>query len=126
MPARTSSHVAGLCIPCGQLSVGGPSLADRTLRRFHQLCAWDSRHAADIDSLLRARGLSSFFDRRSLQPGLPWVRGLEKALNAGQAAIILIGPHGLGNTQQYERDLAIIRQVMRSAISNRAGDISGG
>jgi hypothetical protein len=24
--------------------------------------------------------------------------------------IVLIGPHGLGNTQQYERELAIVRQ----------------
>jgi KaiC/GvpD/RAD55 family RecA-like ATPase len=71
----------------------------------------DWRHAADIDSLLRAQGLTSFFDRRNLSPGLPWVRGLEKALNATKAAIILIGPRGLGNTQQYERDLAFIRQT---------------
>jgi hypothetical protein len=71
----------------------------------------DERHAAEIDSVLRARGLSSFFDRRNLSPGLPWVRGLEKALNAARAAIILIGPQGLGNTQHYERDLAIIRQT---------------
>ncbi len=71
----------------------------------------DSRHAADIDSVLRARGLTSFFDRRNLPPGLPWVRELEKAINAAKAAIILIGPHGLGNTQQYERDLALYRQT---------------
>jgi hypothetical protein len=71
----------------------------------------DGRHAAEIDSVLRARGLTSFFDRRNLSPGLPWVRGLEKALNAAKAVIILIGPQGLGNTQQYERDLAVIRQT---------------
>jgi hypothetical protein len=66
---------------------------------------------ADIDSLLKARGLTSFFDRHNLPPVLPWVRGLAKALNAARAAIILDGPHGLGNTQQYERELAIIRQT---------------
>jgi hypothetical protein len=71
----------------------------------------DSRHAADIDTFLRAQGLSSFFDRRNLSPGLPWLRGLEKALKAAKAAIILIGPKGLGNTQQYERDFALIRQT---------------
>jgi energy-coupling factor transporter ATP-binding protein EcfA2 len=71
----------------------------------------DSRHAADIDCFLQARGLTSFFDRRDLSPGLPWVGGLEKALNATKAAIILVGPRGLGNTQQYERDLAFIRQT---------------
>jgi hypothetical protein len=71
----------------------------------------DGSHAADIDSALRARGLTSFFDRNNLPLGLPWVRGLEKALNAAKSAIILIGPQGLGNTQQYEREFAIIRQT---------------
>jgi hypothetical protein len=33
------------------------------------------------------------------------------ALNATKAAIILIGPRGLGNTQLYERDFALIRQT---------------
>jgi TIR domain len=61
----------------------------------------DWRHAAGIDSVLRTRRLTSFFDRRNLPPGLPWVSELEKALNAAKAAIILIGPYGLGNTQQY-------------------------
>jgi hypothetical protein len=90
----------------------GPDLALRTesVDVFVSYARVDGRHAADIDSLLRARGLTSFFDRRNLQPGLPWVRGLEKALNAAKAAVILIGPRGLGNTQHYERDLAIIRQ----------------
>jgi WD40 repeat protein/energy-coupling factor transporter ATP-binding protein EcfA2 len=71
----------------------------------------DSRHAAEIDSVLRAKGLRPFFDRRSLAPGLPWVRALEQAIGAAKAAIVLIGPRGLGNTQQYERDLAVIRQT---------------
>jgi hypothetical protein len=71
----------------------------------------DWRHAADIVAGLQARGLTFFFDRRDLPPGLPSVRELEKALNAAKAAIILIGPHGLGNTQQYERDLALYRQT---------------
>jgi Tol biopolymer transport system component len=71
----------------------------------------DSRHAADIDSILRAKGLKSFFDRRNLAPGLPWVRALEQAIGAAKAAIVLIGPRGLGNTQQYERELALVRQT---------------
>jgi hypothetical protein len=70
----------------------------------------DLLHAKDIDSALCANGLKSFFDRRNLDPGLPWVRALEKAIGAAKAAIVLIGPGGFGNTQQYERELAIIRQ----------------
>ena len=70
----------------------------------------DWRHATEIDSALRAKGLRSFFDRRNLAPGLPWVRALEQAIGAAKAVIVLIGPRGLGNTQQYERELAIVRQ----------------
>jgi hypothetical protein len=71
----------------------------------------DSRHATELDSILRAKGLKSFFDRRNLAPGLPWVRALEQAIGAAKAAIVLIGPHGLGNTQQYERELAFVRKT---------------
>jgi ABC-type multidrug transport system fused ATPase/permease subunit len=71
----------------------------------------DARWAADIDSALRQRGLLTFFDRRNLPAGFPWVRALEKTIGAAKAAIILIGPSGFGNTQQYERELAFIRQT---------------
>jgi TIR domain len=70
----------------------------------------DLRHAAEIDSILRAKGLRSFFDHRDLAPGLPWIRALEEAIGAAKAAIVLIGPQGLGNTQQYEREVALARQ----------------
>jgi WD40 repeat protein/energy-coupling factor transporter ATP-binding protein EcfA2 len=75
----------------------------------------DGRHAAEIDSVLRGKGLKTFFDRRSLAPGLPWVPALEQAIGASKAAIVLIGPRGFGNTQQYERDLALIRQTQDPA-----------
>ena len=86
-------------------------MGNETFDVFVSYARADSRHAVDIVSVLRAQGLTPFFDRSNLPPGLPWVRGLEAALNAAKAAIILIGPHGLGNTQQYERDLAIYRQT---------------
>jgi hypothetical protein len=86
-------------------------VATEALDVFVSYARADWRHATDIDSILRARGLTSFFDRRNLPLGMPWVRELEKGLNAAKAAIILIGPQGFGNTQQYERDLAIFRQT---------------
>jgi TIR domain len=85
--------------------------ANETYDVFVSYSRADGRHAADIDSFLRAKGLKSFFDRRNLDAGLPWVRALEKAIGAAKAAIVLIGPSGFGNTQQYERELAIIRQT---------------
>jgi TIR domain len=42
----------------------------------------DWRHAVEIDSALRARGLKPFFDRRNLPPGLRWVPALEQAISA--------------------------------------------
>jgi energy-coupling factor transporter ATP-binding protein EcfA2 len=85
-------------------------VASETYDVFVSYSRADGRHAAEIDSVLRANGLSSFFDRRILAPGLPWVRALEQAIGAAKAVVVLIGPRGLGNTQQYERELAIVRQ----------------
>ena len=85
-------------------------MADEIYDVFVSYSRADGWHAREIDSALRANGLSSFFDRRNLAPGLPWVRALEQAIGAAKAVIVLIGPRGLGNTQQYERELAIVRQ----------------
>jgi tetratricopeptide (TPR) repeat protein/energy-coupling factor transporter ATP-binding protein EcfA2 len=71
----------------------------------------DWREAADIEDLLRAASLKTFFDRRELAPGLPWVRALEETMGKSRVATILIGPRGFGNTQQYERELAFFKQT---------------
>jgi tetratricopeptide (TPR) repeat protein len=71
----------------------------------------DWRQATDIECLFRSASLRPFFDRRDLTPGLPWVRALEEAIGKSSAAVILIGPGGFGNTQQYERELAFYRQT---------------
>ena len=86
-------------------------MADDTYDVFVSYSRADGRHAAEIDSVLRDKGLKTFFDRRNLAAGLPWVRALEQAIGAAKAAIVLIGPRGLGNTQQYERELAFVRQT---------------
>jgi len=82
----------------------------RYLRRVRQLLSRGWGHVAEIDSVLH-KGLKTFFDRRNLATGLPWVRVLEQAIGAPRAVIVLIGPRGLGNTQQYKRDLAFVRQT---------------
>ena len=69
----------------------------------------DAKHAAHIDSFLRANGLTSFIDNRELEPGRLWVPGLERAMNSAKAVIVLLGAR-LGNTQQYERQFALVRQ----------------
>ena len=89
--------------------------ANETYDVFVSYSRADGRDAAEIDSVLRNKGLKSFFDRRNLDPGLPWVPAREKAIGSAKATIVLIGPHGFGNTQQYERELAIIRQTREPA-----------
>ena len=71
----------------------------------------DARHAADIDSVLRQKGLRTFFDRRNLAARIALGSGAGRSHRASKAAIMLIGPPGFGNTQQYERELAFIRQT---------------
>jgi energy-coupling factor transporter ATP-binding protein EcfA2 len=92
------------------LARAGFTVANETYDVFVSYSRADWRHAAAFDSVLRDKGLTSFLDRRNLAPGLPWVRALEQAIGAAKAVIVLIGPRGLGNTQQYERELALVRQ----------------
>src|SRR6516162_3830410 len=89
----------------------GTYVADDTYDVFVSYSRADGRHAAEIDSVLRDKGLKTYFDRRNSAAGLPWVRALEQAIGAAKAVIVLIGPRGLGNTQQYERELAFVRQT---------------
>ncbi len=71
----------------------------------------DGDVAAELNGWLSAQGLSTFFDRSELRPGLRWVPALEEAIGRSRAVAILVGPHGIGNTQQYERELALVRQT---------------
>jgi energy-coupling factor transporter ATP-binding protein EcfA2 len=71
----------------------------------------DGTAAAELNGWLSAQGLSTFFDRSALRPGLRWVPALEDAIGRSKAVAILLGKHGIGNTQQYERELALIRQT---------------
>ena len=57
----------------------------------------DSRHATEIDSVLRSNGLRPFFDRRNLAPGLPWVRALEEAISAAKAGYPELANGSLGH-----------------------------
>jgi TIR domain len=67
--------------------------------------------AEELNHWLRAQGLRTFFDRSELRPGLPWVLALEEAINRSRAVAILFGKHSIGNTQQYERQFALVRQT---------------
>ena len=51
----------------------------------------------------------------SFGPGFRWVPALEDAIDRSRAVAILFGKHGIGNTQQYERELALVRQTREVA-----------
>jgi TIR domain len=76
----------------------GFTVANETYDVFVSYSRTDGRHAAEIDSILRDKGLKTFLDRRNLAPGLPWIRALEQAIGASKAAIVLLGPRGLGDS----------------------------
>ena len=99
-------NVAMADAPCA-----GMTVASEAYDVFVSYSRADWRHATEIDSVLRSKGVRPFFDRRNLAPGLRWVPALEQAIGASKAAIVLIGPRGFGNTQQYERELAFVRQT---------------
>ena len=71
----------------------------------------DGDAAAELNGWLSDQGFRTFFDRSALRPGLRWVPALEEAIGLARAVAILVGPHGVGNTQQYERELALTRQA---------------
>jgi hypothetical protein len=76
----------------------------------------DGAGAAELNGWLCSQGLSTFFDRSKLRPGLRWVPALEDAIGRSRAVAVLVGKHGFGNTQQYERELALVRQTQETTL----------
>jgi energy-coupling factor transporter ATP-binding protein EcfA2 len=70
----------------------------------------DEAGATELNRWLSDQGLRTFFDRSALRLGLRWIPALEDAIERSRAIIILVGKHGIGSTQHYERDLALSRQ----------------
>jgi WD40 repeat protein len=76
-----------------------------------------SYHGADretvsrISTLLEARGLSTFLDRKDLIAGLPWPEALEQALAGARAVAVFLGGEGLGAWQKREMWFALDRQA---------------
>ena len=77
----------------------------------------DGAGAEELNRWLRSQGLRTFFDRSELRPGLRWIPALEDAMGRSKAVAILVGRHGFGNTQQYERELALVRQTRDDGFS---------
>jgi KaiC/GvpD/RAD55 family RecA-like ATPase len=73
----------------------------------------DSGPVEAIAAALQRRGLKVFVDRWYMRPGQPWLLILEESLTHCRAAAIVVGPHGLGRWQQWEKQLAIERKVRK-------------
>jgi hypothetical protein len=72
----------------------------------------DAVHAAALNDWLGSQGVATFFDQRDLGAGQLWLPDLERRIeHDAQAVAVLVGPAGLGNTQQYEYQLALTRQA---------------
>ncbi len=72
----------------------------------------DAAHAATLNAWLGSQDVTTFFDQRDLGAGQLWLPDLERRIeHDAQAVAVLVGPGGLGNTQQYEFQLALTRQT---------------
>jgi len=75
-----------------------------------------SYNSADYETVrrvrdrLHARRVTTFHDRSNLAPGLPWVPELQRQIRAAGAVAVFLGPNGMGNWQQREVHLAMLRQ----------------
>ncbi|MEM8489125.1 MAG: toll/interleukin-1 receptor domain-containing protein, partial [Bacteroidota bacterium] len=75
----------------------------------------DSDAVARVAEQLRAAGLAVFLDKWYLTPGNSWINELEQKLGQSKCLCVFIGPHGLGNWQQREKNLGLDRQAAKSA-----------
>jgi hypothetical protein len=72
----------------------------------------DAAQAEALNDWLVSQKVTTFFDQRDLGGGQLWVADLERTIeHEAQAMAVLVGPNGVGNTQQYEYQLALTRQA---------------
>jgi hypothetical protein len=72
----------------------------------------DATHAATLNAWLGSQDVTTFFDQGDLGAVQLWLPDLERRIeHDAQAVAVLVGPGGLGNTQQYEYQLALTRQA---------------
>ena len=72
----------------------------------------DEEQVAAIVETLRRRGISPWFDKWELRPGLPWQGALEERIRSIGSAAIFVGKSGIG-PWQYEELTAYMRQFIK-------------
>jgi hypothetical protein len=74
---------------------------------------WENKPAVRrLAQQLRERGLRPWLDEEQLRPGLRWQPVLEEVIASIPAAVVIVGPQGVGPWQDQELD-AFIRQFIR-------------
>lgn len=104
-------------------SDGAPSSGSKPERRgqdiFLSYNSCDREAVLLVRGVLQQHGITTFFDRESLIPGLPWVDALERALGDTRAVAVFLGRDGLGSWQKRELWLALDRQAREEKAGRR-------
>jgi hypothetical protein len=80
---------------------------------YDVFCSYRWQDHAEVEAVaqaLRQKGLKVFLDRWYLIPGHSWPQALEDIISSCQAVAVFVGPQGLGDWQQREKNLALSRQ----------------
>src|SRR5262245_5086939 len=93
---------------------GSPNQPDQSDGARDLFLSYNSRDRSAVvrvRQLLSERNVSTFFDRDQLRAGSRWVSLLENEVGGSRAVAVFIGPHGLGDWQEMEMQLALVRQI---------------
>ncbi len=74
----------------------------------------DKSEVKKIGSQLKENGLRPWLDIWELRPGIPWQPLLEQHIDKIDAAVVFLGPSGIGPWQQMELDAYLRQFVKRS------------
>lgn len=89
------------------------SNTDKTYGVFLSYNGEDREHVQSIAVYLADKArLNPWFDQWSLIPGEPWVRNLERGLEASSSCAVFIGESGQGPWQQPEMEAALRQHIV--------------
>jgi hypothetical protein len=94
----------------GHSDIQPAGVGDRGVDVFISYNSKDHEVVVELAEALADRGLKPFLDRWDLEPGLRWRPELERVLASCGSVVVMLGPHGIGEVQQREVDVALRRQ----------------
>lgn len=85
----------------------------------------DGAFASKLNARLIEKGVETWFDKKDIGKGDPWLTEVENAIDTMRCAVVLLGPGGWGKTQQLEktgiltahndRDVKVVPVLLRNA-----------